>query len=139
MTNTQVLFSPDQWLNMKVCDVLDAMNEAGAGNLQMVVSDENDQAMLAVVLIRGDDTRALLDALVAKADALEAGQTGSTPIPVLPAPDAWRQGARFALEAVSKVDSLCWLTDSMKEVCIKQATEAVIAERDRLSAAGGAA
>jgi len=34
MTNTQVLFSPDQWLNMKVCDVLDAMNEAGAGNLK---------------------------------------------------------------------------------------------------------
>lgn len=138
MTKTQVLFSPDQWLNMKVCDVLDAMNEANAGNLQMVVSDANDQAMLAVVLIRGDGTQTLLDALVAKADALEAGQAESTP-PVLPAPDAWRQGARFALEAVSKVDSLCWLTDSMKEVCIKQATEAVIAERDRLNAAGGAA
>lgn len=138
MTNTQVLFSPDQWLNMKVCDVLDAMNEANAGNLQMVVSDANDQAMLAVVLIRGDDTQALLDALNAKADVLEAGQAESTH-PVLPAADAWRQGARFALEAVSKVDSLCWLTDSMKEVCIKQATEAVIAERDRRSAAGGAA
>lgn len=48
--------------------------------------------------------------------------------------DAWRDGARFALEAVSKVDSICWLTDSMKEFCIKQAAEAVIAERDRLRA-----
>lgn len=45
--------------------------------------------------------------------------------------DAWRDGARFALEAVSRVDSICWLTDSMRVVCIKQATEAVIAERDR--------
>lgn len=53
---------------------------------------------------------------------------------VLPEPDAWRAGAKFALEAVSKVDSLCWLTDSMKEVCIKQAADAVIAERDRLRA-----
>lgn len=48
--------------------------------------------------------------------------------------DAWRKGARFALEAVSKVDSICWLTDSMKEICIKQAAEAVIAERDRMAA-----
>ena len=73
MTNAQVLFHPDQWLDMKVTQ------------------------------------------------------------------DAWSQGPRFALEAVSKVDSLCWLTESMKEVCIKLATEAVIAERDRLIAAGGAA
>lgn len=50
---------------------------------------------------------------------------------VLPEPDAWRDGARFALEAVSKVGSICWLTDSMRVICIKQAADAVIAERDR--------
>lgn len=50
---------------------------------------------------------------------------------VLPELDAWCDGAKFALEAVSKVDSICWLTDSMKLVCIKQAADAVIVERDR--------
>lgn len=51
---------------------------------------------------------------------------------VQPEPDAWLDGARFALEAVSKVDSICWLTDSMKVICIKQAAEAVRAERGRM-------
>lgn len=49
--------------------------------------------------------------------------------------DAWREGAKFALRAVSEVDSLCWLTDDMRVVCIKLAGEAVIAERERQRAA----
>ena len=138
MTNAQVLFHPDQWLDMKVTEVVQLMHEVGAGNLKMQLCTKDGQPMFALVLIQGEDTQALLDAMEAKADALEAGQVGNTP-PALPGPDAWSQGARFALEAVSKVDSLCWLTDSMKEVCIKLAAEAVIAERDRLIAAGGAA
>ncbi len=133
MTNAQALFHPDKWLDMKVSEVVQLMHEAGAGKLQMQLCAKDDQPMCALVLIQGEDTQALLDAMEAKADALEAGKAESTPM------TAWRQGARFALEAVSKVDSLCWLTDSMKEVCIKLATEAVIAERDRLVAAGGAA
>lgn len=139
MSNTTVLFHPDKWLDMKVTEVVQLMHEAGAGKLQMQLCTKDGQPMFALALIQGEDTQALLDAMQAKADALEADQAGSTPIPVLPAADAWRKGARFALEAVSKVDSLCWLTDSMKEVCIKQATEAVIAERDRLSALSASA
>lgn len=65
--------------------------------------------------------------------AMVGASPAAAPV-VLPEPDSWREGAKFALEAVSKVDSICWLTDSMKEVCIKQAAEAVIAERDRLRA-----
>lgn len=48
---------------------------------------------------------------------------------------AWAQGARFALQAVMKIDSICWLTDSMREIGIKQAANAVMAERDSLFAA----
>lgn len=138
MSNTTVLFHPDKWLDMKVTEVVQLMHEAGAGQLQMQLCTKDDQPMFALVLIQGEDTQVLIDAIQAKADALEAGQAEST-LPALPVPDAWRQGARFALEAVSRVDSICWLTDSMKEICIKQATKAVIAERDRRSAAGGTA
>lgn len=49
--------------------------------------------------------------------------------------DAWREGAHFALKAVSEVSSICWLTDDMKVVCIKLAAKAVIAERQRQRAA----
>lgn len=138
MSNLQALFNPDQWLDMKVTEVVQLMHEAGAGKLQMQLCTKDDQPMFALVLIQGEDTQALLDAMQAKADALEAGKAEST-LPALPVPDVWHQGARFALEAVSRVDSICWLTDSMKEICIKQAAKAVIAERDRRSAAGGTA
>lgn len=51
----------------------------------------------------------------------------------------WAAGARFALEQVVKLDRICWLTDSMREIGIKQAGNAVIAERDRMRAASSPA
>ena len=72
MTNAQVLFHPDQWLDMKVTEVVQLMHEAGAGNLKMQLCIKDGQPMFALVLIQGEDTQALLDAMEAKADALEA-------------------------------------------------------------------
>lgn len=72
MTNAQVLFHPDQWLDMKVTEVVQLMHEAGAGNLRMQLCTKDGQPMFALVLIQGEDTQALLDAMEAKADALEA-------------------------------------------------------------------
>ena len=80
----------------------------------------------------GGHARGLLSAAAAR---LAAAPAQAVAVPEGVSVDAWRKGARFALEAVSKVDSICWLTDSMKEICIKQAAEAVIAERDRMAAA----
>ena len=48
------------------------MHEAGAGNLKMQLCTKDGQPMFALVLIQGEDTQALLDAMEAKADALEA-------------------------------------------------------------------
>lgn len=72
MTNAQALFHPDQWLDMKVTQVVQLMHEAGAGNLKMQLCTKDGQPMFALVLIQGEDTQALLDAMEAKADALEA-------------------------------------------------------------------
>ena len=72
MTNAQALFHPDQWLDMKVTEVVQLMHEAGAGNLKMQLCTKDGQPMFALVLIQGEDTQALLDAMEAKADALEA-------------------------------------------------------------------
>ena len=72
MTNAQVLFHPDQWLDMKVTEVVQLMHEVGAGNLKMQRCTKDGQPMFALVLIQGEDTQALLDAMEAKADALEA-------------------------------------------------------------------
>lgn len=72
MSNLQVLFHPDQWLDMKVTEVVQLMHEAGAGNLKMQLCTKDGQPMFALVLIQGEDTQALLDAMEAKADALEA-------------------------------------------------------------------
>ena len=72
MTNAQVLFHPDQWLDMKVTEVVQLMHEVGAGNLKMQLCTKDGQPMFALVLIQGEDTQALLDAMEAKADALDA-------------------------------------------------------------------
>ena len=72
MTNAQVLFHPDQWLDMKVTEVVQLMYEVGAGNLKMQLCTKDGQPMFALVLIQGEDTQALLDAMEAKADALDA-------------------------------------------------------------------
>ena len=72
MTNAQVLFHPDQWLDTKVTEVVQLMYEAGAGNLRMQLCTKDGQPMFALVLLQGEDTQALLDAMEAKADALEA-------------------------------------------------------------------
>ena len=72
MSNLQVLFHPDQWLDMKVTEVVQLMHEVGAGNLKMQLCTKDGQPMFALVLIQGEDTQALLDALEAKADELEA-------------------------------------------------------------------
>ena len=72
MTNAQALFHPDQWLDMKVTEVVQLMHEAGAENLKMQLCTKDGQPMFALVFIQGEDTQALLDAMEAKADALEA-------------------------------------------------------------------
>lgn len=72
MSNLQALFHPDQWLDMKVTEVVQLMHEVGAGNLKMQLCTKDGQPMFALVLIQGEDTQALLDAMEAKADALEA-------------------------------------------------------------------
>ena len=72
MRSQQVLFHPDQWLDMKVTEVVQLMHEAGAGNLKMQLCTKDGQPMFALLLIQGEDTQALLDAMEAKADALEA-------------------------------------------------------------------
>lgn len=46
--------------------------------------------------------------------------------------DSFRAGAKFALEAIGKVDDVVWLVDSMKEICIRQAAEMVIEEVKRM-------
>lgn len=69
--NIQSLFHPEQWLEMKVADVLVCMKEAGIGKLQMSLAAE-DKAVFALVLIHGEDTPALLQAIATKSDELEA-------------------------------------------------------------------
>lgn len=67
----QSLFHPEQWLDMKVSDVLQAMDKANVGKLQLSANNA-DKAVFALVLIRGDDTPELLQALDAKSDELDA-------------------------------------------------------------------
>ena len=69
--NIQSLFHPEQWLDMKVSDVLKAMDKANVGKLQMSLAAE-DKAVFALVLIHGEDTPALLQAIATKSDELEA-------------------------------------------------------------------
>ncbi|WP_208458389.1 hypothetical protein [Burkholderia vietnamiensis] len=45
--------------------------------------------------------------------------------------DSWAEGAKFALRTIAKHD-ICFLTDSMKMTAVKLATEACIAEKERL-------
>lgn len=45
----------------------------------MQLCTKDGQPMFHLVLIQGEDTQALLDAMEAKADALDAGQAGNTP------------------------------------------------------------
>lgn len=65
------LLNPEQWLQMKVADVLKVMADANVGKLQLSAS-QADTAVFALVLIRGEDTPALLQALGAKSDELDA-------------------------------------------------------------------
>lgn len=74
--NIQSLFHPEQWLEMKVSDVLLSMKEAGIGKLQMSLGAD-DQEVLAVVLIHGEKTSALLQAMAAKSDELDALATAA--------------------------------------------------------------
>ena len=69
--NIQPLFHPEQWLDMKVSDVLVSMKNAGIGKLQMSLGPE-DKAVFAVVLIHGEKTPALLQAIAAKSDELDS-------------------------------------------------------------------
>jgi hypothetical protein len=48
--------------------------------------------------------------------------------------ESWAEGAKFALRAIAKHD-ICFLTDSMKLTAVKLATDACVAEKDRLIAA----
>ena len=75
MTNAQVLFHPDQWLDMKVTEVVQLMHEVGAGNLKMQLCTKDGQPMFALVLIQGEDTQAT----AARAAATYTA-TGSIPI-----------------------------------------------------------
>lgn len=45
--------------------------------------------------------------------------------------DSWAEGAKFALRTIAKHD-ICFLTDSMKMTAVKLATEACVAEKERL-------
>ncbi len=69
--NIQSLLNPEQWMNMKVCDVLKAMDDANVGKLQLS-ANQADKAIFALVLIRGDETPELLQALDAKSNELDA-------------------------------------------------------------------
>ena len=71
--------------------------------------------------------KALRNALAGRASL--AASAGSEPVAAV---KDWAAGARFALEQVAKIDHICWLTDSMREIGITQAGKAVLAERDRL-------
>lgn len=72
MSNVNKLLDANQWLELKVHEVVDAMLKAGASTLQMQLCRDDDKAVFAVVVLRGDDTQALLDAMEAKAEALES-------------------------------------------------------------------
>ncbi len=74
--NIQALFDPERWMEMKVSDVLKAMADANVGKLQLSAS-QADTAVFALVLIRGEDTPALLAALDAKSDELDAQAEGA--------------------------------------------------------------
>lgn len=74
--NLNPLFNPEQWLDMKVCDVLKAMGDANVGKLQLS-ANQADKAVFALVLIRGDETPELLQALDAKSDELSALATAT--------------------------------------------------------------
>lgn len=67
-----------------------------------------------------------------QARASLAASAGSEPVAQV---KDWAAGARFALEQVAKIDHICWLTDSMREIGITRAGKAVLEERDRLIAA----
>ncbi len=69
--SARTLLNPELWLQMKVSDVLKAMADANVGKLQLS-ANQADTAVFALVLIRGEDTPALLQALDAKSDELDA-------------------------------------------------------------------
>lgn len=68
---TPILLDANKWLGMKVHEVVDEMLNAGAATLSMQLCREDDKAAFAVVVLRGEDTQALLDAMTEKANALE--------------------------------------------------------------------
>nr|WP_314710623.1 hypothetical protein [uncultured Comamonas sp.] len=67
----QSLFHADEWLEMKVSEVIQAMAKGNVGKLQISAGDD-DTAVFALVLIRGENTPALLAAMDAKSDELSA-------------------------------------------------------------------
>ncbi|MRD73305.1 hypothetical protein HCX48_00435 [Rhodocyclus tenuis] len=66
-----LLLNPEKWMETPVSTVATAMTEQGVSKLLLAVGRDG-KALFALVVISGEDTQALLDALGAKERELEA-------------------------------------------------------------------
>ena len=66
-----LLLNPEAWIETPVSTVATAMTEQGVSKLQLAVGKDG-KALFALVIIRGENTQAMLDAMAAKERELDA-------------------------------------------------------------------
>lgn len=66
-----LLLYPEKWMETPVSTVATAMTEQGVSKLQLAVGKDG-KALLALVVISGENTQAMLDAMSAKERELDA-------------------------------------------------------------------
>jgi len=87
-----LLINPEKWMEMPVSTVAAAMTQQGVGKLQLAV-DKGGKALFALVVISGENTKVLLDALAAKEDELDAEGQG-VPDMIMSEIVEWHEAAR---------------------------------------------
>lgn len=71
-----LLLNPEKWMETPVSTVAAAMTEHGVSKIQLAV-DKEGKALCALVVISGENTQALLDAMENKERELEDEEQGS--------------------------------------------------------------
>ncbi|MCG9024248.1 hypothetical protein LH417_15225 [Laribacter hongkongensis] len=72
------LFDIEQWDTVTLADAMGELADMDASMALFQPTGKNERPVAALVLIRGDDTRAYLDALEAKEQELEVAVIDST-------------------------------------------------------------
>ncbi|MCG8996674.1 hypothetical protein LH435_15300 [Laribacter hongkongensis] len=72
------LFDIEQWDTVTLADAMGELADMDAGMALFQLKGKNECPVAALVLIRGDDTRAYLDVLEAKEQELESAVIDST-------------------------------------------------------------